>query len=60
MKTWKLIKGNITINIRIGKTDAEMKKTVDGNVNTTVTSLTPLEANQKVHDLLRQGYANQK
>lgn len=60
MKTYKLVKGNTTVHIRISRTDAEMKKTVDGKEDTTATALTPLEANRKVNALLRQGYANKK
>lgn len=60
MKVFKLVKGNQTIHIRIGRTEAEMKKTVDGNADTSVTAMTPLEANRKVNQLLRQGYGNKK
>ncbi len=60
MKVFKLVKGEEIIRIRIGTTEAEMKKSVGGNTNTTVTAMTPLEANRKVNALLRQGYANKK
>jgi len=60
MKVFTLVKGQKTIRIRIGKTEAEMKKSVGGNTDTTVTAMTPLEANRKVNDLLREGYENKK
>lgn len=60
MKTYRLVKNNVTIFIRIGKADADLKKSVDGNADTSMVSLTPLAANRQVNDLIRRGYTLEK
>lgn len=51
-----LTKGNTVVKFLITKERAEKTITVEGNANTTVQTLTPLEANRQVNALLRQGY----
>lgn len=58
MKTHTIVKGDVTVFFRIGATDAEMKKQVGENKPTSIQSMTPIEATQKLNELLRQGYAN--
>lgn len=56
MKTYRLTKGEVTINIRVGKHDAEMKRHVGGNRDTSSKSMTPIEAQRKVSSLVLEGY----
>jgi hypothetical protein len=58
MKTFTLVKGNTTVSIRVGITEAEMKRTVDGHRDTTTTTMKPVEALRTVNELIRQGYAS--
>lgn len=60
MTTYRLTKNNTTIHLRISKTEAEMRRTVDDQESTTRTWMTPMEGNRKVNSLLRQGYTLKK
>lgn len=60
MKIHILVKGKEQITIGIGETKGEMKRRIGRAEDTTVTVMTPLEANRKVNELLRQGYATKK
>jgi hypothetical protein len=56
MKVHKLTKGNSTVRFRVSKTDAEMRREVDGKQDTTTTALNPVEATRRMNELIRQGY----
>jgi hypothetical protein len=60
MKIYILVKGNETVTIGVGKTKGQMKRRIGDKEDTSVIEMTPLEANRKVNELLRQGYATKK
>lgn len=57
MTTYTLKKGNTEILIRITPSGGEEITRVGGNTSTSRKELTKFEANRRVNDLLREGYA---
>jgi hypothetical protein len=58
--TYTLTKGKVKVQIRIMAESAEMIRSVEGNLETSKTVMTPKEGNQQVNDLLRQGFTAHK
>lgn len=55
-----LVKGNRETKFFIGANKAEKTVIVNGNANTTIQTLTPMEANREVNDLLRKGWTKKQ
>jgi hypothetical protein len=51
-----LVKDNSEAKILIHKETAQKSVKVDGNANTTIQHMTPLEANREVNRLIRLGW----